>query len=110
MDNQIFEYLLEKRVGFGKHQLRQFFIISFIDFLDGAEFLFLSILTPTLKQEWNLSIVELSIFGGSFNLGLMIGSTICGLLADRIGRKNILIIGTVLQSFFLQHLQTIQFK
>ncbi|CAD8187207.1 unnamed protein product [Paramecium octaurelia] len=98
MSEQIFEYLLERKLGFGKHQLRQFFIISFIDFLDGAEFLFLSLLTPTLKQEWNLSIVELSIFGGSFNLGLMIGSTICGFLADRIGRKRILIIGTILQT------------
>ncbi|CAK62871.1 unnamed protein product (macronuclear) [Paramecium tetraurelia] len=98
MSDQIFEYLLERKLGFGKHQLRQFFIISFIDFLDGAEFLFLSLLTPTLKQEWNLSIVELSIFGGSFNLGLMIGSTICGFLADKIGRKRILIIGTVLQT------------
>lgn len=42
-------------------------------------------------------MIELVIFGSSFNFGLMIGSTICGFLADKIGRKNILILGTILQ-------------
>ncbi|CAD8201370.1 unnamed protein product [Paramecium pentaurelia] len=98
MSEQILEQVLEQRLGFGKHYWRQFFIISFIDFLDGAEFLYLALLTPALKQEWNLSILELSIFGSSFTLGLTIGSIICGFLADKMGRKSILIIATVFQA------------
>ncbi|CAK59584.1 unnamed protein product (macronuclear) [Paramecium tetraurelia] len=101
MSEQILEQVLEQRLGFGKHYWRQFFIISFIDFLDGAEFLYLALLIPAIKQEWNLSIMELSIFGSSFTLGLTIGSIICGFLADRMGRKTILIIGTVFQVFYL---------
>ena len=50
-----------------------------------------------------MSILELSIFGSSFTFGLTIGSIICGFLADKMGRKSILIIATVFQVFYFYY-------
>ena len=46
-------------------------------------------------KEWNLTLTGLVLLAGSFNFGLFLGSLICTIFADSIGRKNILILGSL---------------
>lgn len=96
MNLQSFDFLLTNRIGYGIYQTRTFAIISLIDFLDGAELMFLSLLNTILYKEWNLSLNELIIIGTVFNFGLFIGAIICSIYADKLGRRNILILGSVI--------------
>lgn len=92
-----FDHFLSERLGFGKFQIKTFLIVSFIDFLDGAEIQYLSFLNVILMKEWELDLTGLILLAASFNLGLFIGAIICALQADKIGRRNILIFGSFLQ-------------
>lgn len=51
-----FDEVLSNRVGFGKSQMRTFGIVGFIDFLDGAEAMYVSLLNTILFYEWNMTV------------------------------------------------------
>lgn len=71
-----------------------FFIIMF----DGFDLIvYGSVLTELLK-EWNMSPVQGGAIASYALIGMMLGALLFGTLADRIGRKNVLIISTVLFS------------
>jgi hypothetical protein len=50
----IFDEILEQRLGGGTFQLKQLISLSFIDFIDGVESVFIGILLTIIKFEWNL--------------------------------------------------------
>ncbi|MDR2156058.1 MAG: MFS transporter [Burkholderiaceae bacterium] len=52
----------------------------------------LSFIMAALKQDWNLSAKALGWIGSVNSIGMALGALIFGLLADRIGRKNVFII------------------
>jgi putative MFS transporter len=89
-----YDHLLSERLKFGAFQLRTFSIVSFIDFLDGAEIQFLSFLNVILLKEWELDMTGLVLLAGSLNFGLFIGAIICIFVADRYGRRNVIVIGS----------------
>lgn len=97
-----FDKILSERIQLGAFQIRTFMIVSFIDFLDGAEVMYVTLLNTILYKEWGLSIFDLILLGGVFNFGLFIGSLICAIYADRIGRRNILVFGCAIQVFLKQ--------
>lgn len=62
---------------------------------DGAEIFVMGFLMPVLKKDWGLSDSELSSLAFCIFLGQLIGNLLGGVLADRVGRKTPLLLGSV---------------
>lgn len=58
----------------------------------------LSFVIAALKIDWDLSVQEMGWIGSINSIGMAVGATIFGLMADRIGRKNVFIITLLLFS------------
>lgn len=68
------------------------FLVTALDGLDTAAVGFIA---PALREEWGLSPAQLNPVLGAALLGLMLGAFAAGPLADRLGRKTVLL-GSVL--------------
>jgi AAHS family benzoate transporter-like MFS transporter len=55
---------------------------------------------PLLTKEWSLSSVQAGIIGSYGLIGMMLGSVIFGWVADKVGRKSVIIICVTLYSLF----------
>jgi MFS transporter, putative metabolite:H+ symporter len=58
----------------------------------------LSFIIAALKVEWDLSAQQMGWIGSIQSIGMAVGALIFGLMADRIGRKNVFIITLLLFS------------
>ncbi|WP_297835876.1 aromatic acid/H+ symport family MFS transporter [Pseudomonas sp.] len=68
------------------------FLVTAIDGLDTAAVGFIA---PALRDEWGLTPGQLNPVLGASLLGLMLGALIAGPLADRFGRKSILLLSVL---------------
>lgn len=57
--------------------------------LDAMDVGLISYIMTALAKQWQLSNGELSLVGSIGALGMMIGASVGGLLADRVGRRNV---------------------
>lgn len=60
--------------------------------LDGFDIAIIGFLAPHIRSEWSLSMIALGPLFSAGLLGLMTGAFLCGPLADRIGRRRVLIL------------------
>ena len=78
------------------------FIWSFLLLLtDGYDFAAAGFAAPSLIKAWNIQ--NLAVLGPVFSaslVGIALGAPLLGYLADRVGRKKVLILGTVIFSIF----------
>lgn len=58
----------------------------------------LSFVIAALQKDWGLTSQQMGWIGSVNSIGMAVGALVFGLLADRIGRKNVLIITLVLFS------------
>jgi len=58
----------------------------------------LSFVIAALKVDWNLSSSEMGWIGSVNSIGMAVGALVFGVMADRIGRKNVFIITLLLFS------------
>jgi putative MFS transporter len=58
----------------------------------------LSFIIAALKVDWHLSVQQMGWIGSVNSIGMAVGAFVFGLLADRIGRKNVFIITLLLFS------------
>ena len=58
----------------------------------------LSFVAPALREQWGLTLEELGLLTSTAFIGMFLGGLIGGRLADRFGRKPILLVGVVLFS------------
>jgi MFS family permease len=75
---------------------RQFWILilgAFIDRVGGA--LMFPFLTLYITRRFNVGMTEVGVIFGLFSVASVVGSTFGGALADRLGRKGMLIFGLV---------------
>ena len=78
--------------GFGRYQCFVVFVCALIAMLDGFDTQVIGFLAPSIAADWK---VPLPAFGPVFSIGLfggLLGAVIFGNLADRIGRRRVLII------------------
>lgn len=83
-----------------KFQLKVIILCGIIAALDGFDTQSIAFVAPVISQEWGL---ESSAFGPIFGLGLlgmMIGSMLFGPLADRFGRKSMIVICLIIIGTF----------
>ncbi len=79
----------------GSFQLRLLLICAAVLFIDGFDTQAIGYVAPALAQEWKLPRGALGPVFSAGLFGLMIGALIFGTIADRIGRKRIIVLSTV---------------
>lgn len=60
--------------------------------LDGFDVAIIGFIAPHVRSDWNLSVIALGPLFSAGLLGLMMGAFLSGPLADRIGRRGVLIL------------------
>lgn len=76
------------------------FWCTFLIVLDGYDLTVYGAVLPILIEEWGLSNVEAGAIGSYGLIGVMLGAIFFGPLADRIGRKNVILVCFLVFSAF----------
>src|SRR5436190_15500971 len=79
----------------GRFQIRLLLTCAAVLFLDGFDTQAIGYVAPALIGEWHLTKATLGPVFSAGLFGLMIGALLFGTLADRIGRKKIIILSTL---------------
>src|SRR6266576_3276882 len=79
----------------GGFQIRLLLTCAAVLFLDGFDTQAIGYVAPALAKEWGLSKGALGPVFSAGLFGLMIGALLFGPLADRVGRKKIIIFSTL---------------
>jgi MFS transporter, AAHS family, 4-hydroxybenzoate transporter len=79
----------------GGFQLKLLLLCAAVLFLDGFDTQAIGYVAPALAKEWGLTRSALGPVFSAGLFGLMIGALLFGPLADRIGRKKIIIVSTL---------------
>jgi MFS transporter, AAHS family, 4-hydroxybenzoate transporter len=79
----------------GRFQLKLLLVCAAVLFLDGFDTQAIGYVAPALAKEWGLSKAALGPVFSAGLFGLMIGSLVFSPLADRVGRRKIIIFSTL---------------
>jgi AAHS family benzoate transporter-like MFS transporter len=88
------------KAKFNKFHLNVLFWCLLIILFDGYDLAINGVALPLLMQEWGLTAVQAGMLASTALAGMMFGAMIFGSLADKIGRKNVIMICIVLFSGF----------
>jgi len=85
---------------FNRFHLKLLFWSFIIIAFDGYDLVIYGTVVPVLIENWNLTAVEAGAMGSYGLFGMMFGAIFFGILADRLGRRNIIMITIILFSVF----------
>lgn len=72
----------------------------FIVLFDGYDLAINGVVLPLLMQEWGMTAVQAGMLASTALTGMMFGAMLFGMLADKIGRKTVILICVTLFSGF----------
>ena len=75
-----------------KSGLKLLMVIGTAWLFDAADVALLSFIMPLLKAEWTLTDSQIGLVSSITTVGMMVGAILFGYLADKFGKKNIIII------------------
>lgn len=85
---------------FNRYHGMVLFWCAFAIFSEGYDLVILGSAIPVLIEEWGITSNQAGMLGSATIIGMMLGAFFFGTLADRIGRKNIIIFCVAIFSFF----------
>ena len=94
------EEVIEK-AKFNKFHGMLLFWGAVIMVFDGYDLTVYGAVVPIIMDEWNISAVETGMIGSYALIGMMLGALIFGTMADRFGRKRVILICTFIFSLFM---------
>ncbi len=80
---------------FTRYQITVLILCFLVVAADGFDTAAIGFIAPALRAQWNLTPPQLSLLFVSGLGGLMAGAFVFGPIADRIGRKAVLIFATI---------------
>lgn len=89
-----------EKVGIGWTQWMLLIICGLTFMSDSAEVTFLSFVTEKLKCQWGLSGRQETLIAQAVFVGMVIGSPIWGIIADRVGRRLAFVLTSVMICVF----------
>lgn len=84
------EYI-EKRDGFCSFQVVAIALCGLVNVVDGFDVMAIAFTAPAIANEWNLTPGKLGIVFSAGYLGMAVGAFFLGALADRFGRRKIIL-------------------
>jgi AAHS family 4-hydroxybenzoate transporter-like MFS transporter len=75
----------------GAAQLKIFALCLAVSILDGFDTMAMSFLAPAISSEWRASPTAIGLVFSATLLGGALGATVCGVLADQVGRKAMIL-------------------
>jgi len=94
------EQFIEKTKFNKSHAMLLFWGIVLMLF-DGFDLVIYGAVVPSVMDDWGISAVQAGRYGSYALFGMMLGALIFGTLADKLGRKNIILICVSIFSFFM---------
>ena len=94
------EQLVEK-AKFNKFHGMLLFWGALLMLFDGFDLVIYGAVVPTIMEEWGISAVQAGMYGSYALFGMMFGAFIFGTLADKLGRKKIILICVSIFSLFM---------
>ncbi|XP_056307635.1 synaptic vesicle glycoprotein 2B [Danio aesculapii] len=94
-----YEEAVEK-AGFGLFHWLLLVVCGWANASDAVEILCVSFLLPTARCDLQLSSADMGILTASIFLGMMVGGCVWGFLADRRGRRSILVVSLAVNGTF----------
>ncbi|GAB7386949.1 aromatic acid/H+ symport family MFS transporter [Bacillaceae bacterium] len=85
---------------FNRFHFLVLFWCAFIIVFDGFDLVVYGSVVPVLIKEWGISPVQAGALGSYALFGMMLGALIFGPLADKIGRKNVILLCVTIFSVF----------
>uniref|UniRef100_A0A8C9X2I0 Synaptic vesicle glycoprotein 2A n=1 Tax=Sander lucioperca TaxID=283035 RepID=A0A8C9X2I0_SANLU len=96
---QQYETILQE-CGHGKFQWSLYFVLGLALMADGVEIFVVGFVLPSAEKDMCLSEPNKSMLGLIVYFGMMVGAFLWGALADRIGRRQSLLISLSINSVF----------
>ena len=87
-------------LGFGRFQIYLSVMVGFAYMADAMEMMILSILGPALHCEWHISEYQQATLTTVVFLGMLLSSSLWGILADKYGRRTVLVVSISFLFYF----------
>lgn len=81
-----------RNLGLSSLQVRVILLCILINMMDGFDIMAMAYVAPRLSSEWGLSPTELGTLFSAGLAGMVVGSMTAGAIADKLGRKPVILI------------------
>lgn len=89
-----------ENLPFGRFHLKLVVLSCLVTFFDGIDFGIIAYAAPYIRDQMQLSPEELGLVFSSSVVGQIIGAVICSYIADRIGRRPVILVCAVFAALF----------